>query len=105
VKPLRLSLAALAVAALLAVGAMVAIAAPGSLVHAASPRAGAAHAVYCPDALKKRLKRTISAYRKRMVSDRQRYFRAHKVVKQRKAFVRLQNLQLQTLQKKLGRCE
>jgi hypothetical protein len=105
VKPLRLSLAALAIAALLAVGAVVAVAAPGSLGHAASPRGGAAHAVYCPAALKKQLKRTIAAYRKRMVSDRRRYFHAHKMAKQRNAFVRLQNLQMKTLQKKLGRCD
>jgi hypothetical protein len=104
-KPVRIFLAALAVAALVAVGAVVAVAAPGSLVHAASPRAGAAHAVYCPDGLKRQLKRTIAAYRKRMVSDRRRYFRAHKARAQRNAFVRLQNLQLKTLQKKLRRCD
>ena len=105
VKPLRAVFVALAISALLAVGTVVAVAAPGSLGRAVSPKGGAAHAVYCPASLKKQLKRTIAAYRKRIAPDRQRYFRAHKSGKQRRAFVRLQNQQLKTLQKKLRRCD
>jgi hypothetical protein len=104
VRTLRLSLAVVAVAALIALAAAVALAAPGSLGRAASPKSGAATAVYCPPGLKRRLTATIPAYRKRMLTDRARYFRAHRSKKQRASFVRLQSKQLATLQKKLRRC-
>jgi hypothetical protein len=104
VKTLRISLAAIAAAALLSVGAVVAFAAPGSLGRAASPEGGAARAVYCPAGLKKQLASSIAAYRKRMASDRTRYFRSHKSTKQRANFVRLQSQQLSALQKRLKRC-
>jgi hypothetical protein len=104
VNVVRSSLAVLAVAALLTVGAVVALAAPGSLGRAASPRGGAAVAVYCPTGLSKQLKAAVSGYRKRMVRDRTRYFRTHKSAKQRANFARLQSTQLAALQKKLRKC-
>ena len=104
VRTLRLSVAAVAVAALIALGAVVALAAPASLGRAASPHSSAATAVYCPPGLKRGLRATITAYRKRMLTDRARYFRAHRSKTQRAAFVRLQSKQLAALQKKLKRC-
>jgi hypothetical protein len=101
---MRLFLAALAATAVIAVGAVVALAAPGSVGRALSPQGGAATAVYCPNGLVKQLKTTVSSYRKRMVADRTRYFRAHKSAKQRAAFARLQTQQLAALQKKLAKC-
>ena len=101
---MRISLAVFAAVALLTVGAVVALAAPGSVGRAASPEGGAAQAVYCPTGLVKQLKAGINAYRKRMVSDRTRYFRTHKKTKQRAAFVRLQSEQLTALQKRLKKC-
>jgi hypothetical protein len=104
VKTLRISLAVSAAVALLTVGAVVALAAPGSLGRAASPRGGAALAVYCPNGLVKQLKSSINTYKKRMVADRTRYFKAHKSSKQRTSFVRLQTQQLTSLQRRLGKC-
>ncbi len=103
-KSARIVLAVVSAAALVGLGAVVAFAAPSSLGRAASPEGGAAQAVYCPKGLKKQLKGAVSAYRKRMTTDRTRYFRSHKSARQRAAFVRLQNHQLSTLQKKLKRC-
>jgi hypothetical protein len=104
VKTLRISLAVFAAVALLTVGAVVALAAPGSLGRAAAPQGGAAQAVYCPTRLVKQLKSGVNLYRKRMVTDRVRYFRTHKKAKQRAAFVRLQSKQLTALQKRLKKC-
>jgi hypothetical protein len=101
---MRISLAVFAALALLTVGAVVALAAPGALGRAASPSGGAADAVYCPAGLVKQLKAGVNTYRKRMVADRTRYFRAHKSTKQRAAFVRLQSQQLNSLQKRLAKC-
>src|SRR5437588_2478812 len=100
----RLALAGLSVLALLALGAVVAFAAPNSLGRAASPNGGAAHAVYCSDGTVRQLKATIKAYQVRIPRDRRRYFKAHKSTKTRARFVKLQNSQLATLKKKLGRC-
>jgi hypothetical protein len=104
VKTLRLTLAVLAASALVAVGAVVALAAPGSLGRAASPQSSAAGSVYCPAGLKKQLKKTIAAYRKRITPDRRRYFKSHRSAKQRSRFAKLQTQQLKTLQRKLGKC-
>jgi len=101
---MRLSLAVLAVAAVISVGAVVAVAAPGSVGRTLSPQGGAAAAVYCPKGLVKQLQSTVSGYRKRMVADRSRYFRTHHSAKQRAAFARLQTQQLAALQKKLKKC-
>jgi hypothetical protein len=101
---MRFSLAALAAAAVIAVSAVVALAAPGSVGRALSPQRGAAAAVYCPKRLVKQLQTTVTSYRKRMVADRKRYFRAHKSAKQRTAFAKLQTKQLAALQKRLNKC-
>jgi hypothetical protein len=103
-KAARLALAAASVLALLALGSVVAFAAPGALGRAASPDAGAAHAVYCSDSTVRQLKATITAYRARIPRDRARYFKAHSAAKARARFVKLQSSQLTTLQKKLKNC-
>jgi hypothetical protein len=103
-KLVRLSLAGLSLAAVLALGAVVAFAAPNALGRAASPNGGAARAVYCSDGVVKQLKAVVKAYRQRIPRDRARYFKSHKSAAARARFVKLQKSQLATLQKKLGRC-
>lgn len=105
VRPIRIVLAVVSAAALVGIGAVVAVAAPGALGRAASPQGGAAQSVYCPPRLIRQLKASIAAYQKRILKDRARYFRTHKSAKQRARFVRLQRQQLQTLQRRLRRCD
>ena len=104
-KAARIVLVVVSAAALVGIGAVVALAAPGSLGRAASPHGGAAQSVYCPPRLVRQLKASIAAYQRRMLKDRARYFRTHKSPQQRARFVRLQRQQLQTLKRRLRRCD
>jgi hypothetical protein len=98
----RLSIAAAAVSALLAIGALVAVAAPGAVTRAASPLAGAGHAVYCPD--KKARQVRLSAFIRTMQAARKKYFATHPSSTQRTAFVKAQQSQLASLQRALAQC-
>ena len=102
-KILRLSIAAAAVAALLAIGALVAVAAPGAVTRTASPLAGAGHAVYCPD--KKARQNRLNAFIRTMQTARKTYSATHRSAKQRAAFVRAQHAQLAILQRALSKCD
>ena len=61
-KLVRLSIAAAAISAILAIGSLVALAAPKALTAAASPQSGAARAVYCPKDEKKRRQSELNAF-------------------------------------------
>jgi len=102
VKILRLSIAAAAVSALLAIGALVAVAAPGAVTRTASPLAGAGHAVYCPD--KKARQNRLNAFIRTMQTARKKFFASHPSAKQRTAFPKAQQAQLHALQRALGQC-
>jgi len=99
----RLSIAAAAVSALLAIGALVAVAAPGAIARAAGPNGGAAHAVYCPD--KQARRRRLTAFIRTMQTARKTYSATHRSAKQRAAFVRAQHAQLAILQRALAKCD
>jgi hypothetical protein len=98
----RLSIAAAAVAALLAIGAIVAVAAPGAVTRAANPLAGAGHAVYCPD--KQARQARLDAFVRTMQAARKKYFATHSSSAERTAFVRAQKSQLAALQRALASC-
>ena len=102
-KIVRLSIAAAAVCALLAIGALVAVAAPGAIARAASPNGGAAYAVYCPD--KQARQRRLAAFIRTMQTARKTYFATHRSAKQRSAFVKAQQAQLAVLQRALAKCD
>ena len=104
VKTVRSMIVLLAVAAILAVGAVVAFAAPGSVSRAAALDGGAAKAVYCPPGEKKRRQAAVTNYRKGMAAARARYFRTHGNAKDRQRFVNAQNAQLKALQRRLAQC-
>ena len=101
-KILRLSIAAAAVSALLAIGALVAVAAPGAVTRTASPLAGAGHAVYCPD--KKARQNRLNAFIRTMQAARRKFYATHPSAKQRTAFVKAQQAQLHALQRALAQC-
>jgi hypothetical protein len=103
VKVVRLSVAASAVSALVAIGALVAVAAPAAVTRAASPRAGAAHAVYCPD--KKARQEQQSAFVRTTAAARKKYFASHPSAAQRSAFLAAQHSQLASLQRALAKCD
>ena len=102
-KIVRLSIAAAAVCALLAIGALVAVAAPGAIARAASPNGGAAYAVYCPDRQARR--RRLTAFIRTMQTARKTYSATHRSAKQRAAFVKAQHGQLAILQRALAKCD
>jgi hypothetical protein len=102
VKLVRLSIAAAAVSALLAIGAIVAVAAPGAVARTASPQAGAGRAVYCPD--KKARQQRLNAFVNTMQAARKKYFATHPSAKQRTAFLKAQQAQLHALQRALAQC-
>lgn len=101
-KIVRLSIAAAAVSALLAIGALVAVAAPSAVARTASPQGGAGRAVYCPD--KRARQRRLSAFIRTMAAARKTYASTHRSAKQRAAFVKAQQSQLHALQRALGQC-
>lgn len=113
---MRAALAAAALAALLAIGVVVAFAAPGAVGRAASPRGGAAAAVYCPPGERQRrtddvkiLNGQVSVQTKRskafagqQAKARAVYFKGHRKPKDRNAFVKKQQAQAKVLQKQLA---
>jgi hypothetical protein len=101
---IRIAFASLSVVLLLALGAVVALAAPAAVTKAASPNGGAAQAAYCPPGVRKQLQATLAKFRKNMLAQRKAYFRTHPKGRDRAAFVKGQEAQLKTLQKKLARC-
>ena len=101
---IRIAFASLSAVLLLALGAVVALAAPAAVTKAATPAGGAAQAVYCPPGVRKQLKAAVATFRKNMLAQRKAYFRTHPSGRQRAAFVKGQEAQLKTLQKKLARC-
>ena len=104
VKLVRLSIAAAAVSAILAIGSLVALAAPKALTAAANPQAGAARAVYCPKSEKKRRQSELNAFIRTMTAARKKYFASHPTAKARKVFLQRQQAQLHALQRALGQC-
>jgi hypothetical protein len=102
VKVVRLSIAAAAVSALLAIGAIVAVAAPGAITRAANPQRGAARAVYCPD--KKSHQSRLNAFLRTSAVAKKSYFASHPSAKQRTAFLKAQHSQLASLQRALAKC-
>jgi len=104
VKLVRLSIAAAAISAILAIGSLVALAAPKALTAAASPQSGAARAVYCPKDEKKRRQSELNAFTRTMAAARKKYFASHPKAKARIAFLRTQQAQLHALQRALGQC-
>jgi hypothetical protein len=104
VKTVRTTIALLAVAAILGVGAVVAFAAPAAVGHAASLNGGAGQSAYCRPGEKNRRARALAAYRKSMAAARQRYFRSHPKSADRVRFVKAQNAQLKALQRRLAQC-
>ncbi len=103
-KPVRIGIATGAAAAVLALGALVALAAPHALGNAASPQGGAARAVYCPPAEKKRRQDELKAFQRTMTVARKKYFASHPKAKDRVAFVHAQQAQLHALQRALAQC-
>jgi hypothetical protein len=102
VKIIRFSIAAAAVSALLAIGALVAVAAPGAVIRAASPQSGAARAVYCPD--KRARQGRLAVFIHTVSAARKKYFATHPSAKERTAFLKAQHSQLHALQRALGQC-
>lgn len=105
VKALRLLLATVSVSLALAVVAVVALAAPEAAMHAASPSADAAQAVYCPAGELSRREAVVKRYQKQMAAARKAYFRKTKNAKQRQAFLKKQQAQLKTLQRAVAACD
>ena len=105
VNTLRTTLAIASVAALLALAGIVAFATPAALGQAASPAGGAAQAVYCPKGQKAQLKAAVDRYKKQMLAARKAFFKTHPNGKQRAAFVKAQNAQLNALVKKFAKCD
>ena len=102
-KVARLTIAAAAVSALLAIGALVAVAAPGAVARAASPQGGAGRAVYCPD--KKARQSQLTAFLRTTQAGRTKYFASHPSATQRTAFLKAQHSQLASLQRALAKCD
>ena len=98
---MRLLFAALAAAAVLALGALVAAAAPGAFV----PTLSAAEAEYCPPGEAQRRLRAYKAFTKQMSRQRYRYFQQTKNRRLRAAFVRKQKAQQKALLRALRRCK
>src|SRR5438093_449359 len=101
---IRIAFASLSAVLLLALGAVVALAAPAAVTKAASPAGGAAQAAYCAPGVRKQLKSAVDKFRKNMLTQRKAFFRTHPKGRDRAAFVKGQEAQLKTLQKKLARC-
>lgn len=99
--PVRLTVAALAVAAALVLGALVATSAPGALV----PRASAVTAEYCPPGELARRLRAYKAFTKQMSRQRYRYFRLTRSPRLRAVFVRKQKAQQRALRRAVLRCD
>ena len=99
----RIALAALAVVALLTLGAVVAIAAPGALGRAASPQ-GAGRLEYCPTLQKKAYQAALKYAQSHAAAAKQAYFAKHHNAKDRAAFVRKQQANLKALQRQYANC-
>ena len=100
----RLALAVLALAALLALGAVVAVAAPDALGRAASPKAGAGRMEYCPPAEKKRRIADLEYTQSHAAASKKAYFAKHPKAKDRAAYVKAQQARIKALQQAIANC-
>jgi len=100
----RIALAALAVVALLTLGAVVAFAAPDALGRAASPQAGAGRLEYCPPAEKARRLDALQWAQSHAAAAKKAYFAKHTGAADRAAFVRRQQANLKALQRDYANC-
>lgn len=104
VKAIRILIVCCAAAAVLATLSVVALAAPNAVGLAASPNSGSAQGQYCPAGEKAARQAAVKRYARQQAAARAKYFRTHKSVKQRKAFVKKQQGQLKALQRAVAAC-
>ena len=101
----RLLIAVVSASLVLATVAVVALAAPGAVLLAGSPTAGAATAVYCPAGELDRRQAIVKRYKQQMAKAKKAYFKKVKNAKKRKAFVKKQAAQLKALERTVAACD
>jgi hypothetical protein len=99
---IRLVIAAAAAAALVTLALVVGSAARGALTKAASPSAGAAHAVYCPD--KQRRHAALRAFEQSEQAQKKAFFATHPNPAARKAFLEQQQARHKALVAAYAHC-